>query len=282
MRKIYCLIFIISLIPIISFAENGMGPGPGVKSYVASGGTGSLIPGNPGFESAIAGSENYGNWWPTADHTSSGGTDLEERLLSSALTGSYVGHIKAQAATINGPCTGLTCGDGKPCGDSSSCTSDCYDDWDSGCSVQSTWTSGTDLVDAGLVTKISKASVDSTNGKITFDWRITGTYYSSESYYFTIQAYDSTNASITKCNTGQCAVELAGTFGNTGDDVSVKQGSPSSGVTYSVTGYDVKGRLVTLMSTGKTWSNVSYIKITPYVNSNTSGNSVELYIDNFR
>ena len=68
--------------------------------------TPNLIPSNPGFESALTGTDN-GNWYAFF-YQGGGGAPGEgttqERLLSSTMTGSYVGHVQAVSVV------GYSCG----------------------------------------------------------------------------------------------------------------------------------------------------------------------------
>jgi hypothetical protein len=73
------------------------GTGAAVADLTAPGPVGgsALIPGNPSFESALAGAETDGNWWPyvSSDYYETPPTFGAERYASASMAGNYVGRV---------------------------------------------------------------------------------------------------------------------------------------------------------------------------------------------
>lgn len=214
---------------------------------------------NAGFETALTTAPSPGvipaNWFPAITEVSAAvpATIFADRSASGEMTGSYVGRISIDSALSYDP------------------GEDVY--FGSGWSV------------AKLSFRVSKPTVDGSNGKITFDIRPKRTTGYGLAY-LQLHAFDSGNNLIIQ-NPGPDYWALFGDtylYGFLGSGIhETLRFTPTMNTTVTGMVVDVKSLITSILTSGKTWADVSWVEVTfNGVSYESTDGVIEYYIDNFR
>jgi hypothetical protein len=125
-------------------------------------------------------------------------------------------------------------------------------------------------------------------GSLTFDYRpklftpysVQNTYPSGG--FVTVTAYDASNVLITPAtSTSTVKWMLFGFFINVDHQIEYFNSSAAVNATYNAT-LDLKNMAISVLNTGKTWSDVNKVRVTFSAESMFSTNPAKYYVDNFR
>lgn len=242
--SLFIVLLQLLVVPVTLLAGQGMGPGPGIY-FVA--GPPVLIP-NPSFESPILtanSNTNTDNWAPnTYGYAGGMGIMVAERLANATMTGSYVGHLKAQ--------------------------SDNYDDGEVITLSQA---------NASLSVSIPKATLDA-NSVITIDIKPLAIGDSQCRAALAITGMNAAGTVYYNAGSLKHFTKLFG-YADAGNTTTYAY-SPTVGVTHDII-IDLKQYVIDTLDAGKAWSDVELVRFTISLDSkSTAFSAVEVLVDNVR
>jgi hypothetical protein len=269
MPMIKRLFILIVLVAFPSIVHAGMLQGIVAGGAVVSAPAGTnLIPNNPGFESALASAQVTTNWWPVVDDAYGYGTGTAIRTAVSGMTNTYAGYVKAAPAQY------LGCVEDQTITDEGTCLGNYYN-----------WDNVSNVITSGLWFRVAKTAIDSSTGKLTFDFKVLGAYTGdsgSARYEIRMMAYNASGTVINDYSV-KGVVGLTGGLNSTSSDNSIKLSNPTVGTKYTFTNYDAKSRIIFSLNSGKTWAtDVSYVLMEFCTVSPDHTLIPEALFDNFR